>query len=63
MVQKMPFFLSRTLTLHSFTFNLRFFYGLRHKVRLNKTVWDFQFSIRFFFVKVYIFAQQNGWTL
>ena len=30
-----------------FIFNLRFFYGLRHKVRLSKTAWDFRFSIPF----------------
>ena len=32
------FFLSRAPTHHSFTFNLRFFYELKHKVRLSKTV-------------------------
>ena len=48
MLQKIPsdiingtenalFFLSRTLTHHSFTFNLRFLYELRYKVRLSKT--------------------------
>ena len=32
------FFLSRAPTHHSFTFNLRFLYELKHKVRLYKTV-------------------------
>ena len=32
------FFLSRAPTHHSFTFNLRFIYELKHKVRLSKTV-------------------------
>ena len=39
-------FVLLTVTHHSFTFNLRFFYGLRHKVRLSKT---FPFSIPFRF--------------
>ena len=38
------FFLSRAATHHSFTFNLRFLYELKHKVRLSKTVsWIFHF--------------------
>ena len=32
------FFLSRAPTHHSVTFNLRFFYELKHKVRLSKPV-------------------------
>ena len=32
------FFLSRAPTYHSFTFNLQFFYELKHKVRLSKTL-------------------------
>ena len=32
------FFPSRAPTHHSFTFNLRFLYELKHKVRLSKTV-------------------------
>ena len=58
------FFLSRAPTHHSFTFNLRFLYELKHKVRLSKTgcrLFDFRF--RFVFIKVYIFVQQNAWTL
>ena len=45
----MPFFLLQTPAHHSFTFKLRFFYGLRHKLRLSKTVWDFSFSFPFRF--------------
>ena len=58
------FFLSRAPTHHSFTFNLRFLYELKHKVRLSKTVFGiFHFRFRFVFIKVYIFVQQNVWTL
>ena len=58
------FFLWRAPTLHSFTFNLRFLYELKHKVRLTKTVCGiFHFSFRFVFIKVYIFVQQNAWSL
>ena len=62
---KMPsFFLSRAPTHHSFTFNLRFLYELKHKVRLSKTVCGiFHLRFRFVFIKVYIFVQQNAWTL
>ena len=59
-----PFFLSRAPTHHSFTFNLRFSYELKLKVCLSKTVCGiFFFLFRFVFVKVYIFVQQNAWTL
>ena len=58
------FFLSRAPTHHSFTFNLRFLYELKHKVRLSKTVWGiFHFRFPFVFIKVYIFVQENAWTL
>ena len=54
------FFLSRTPTHHSSTFNLRFLFGLKHKVRLSKTVCGiFHFQFRFIFIKVLIFIQQN----
>ena len=34
------------------------------KVRLSKTMRGiFHFGFRFGFIKVYVFAQQNGWTL
>ena len=54
MLQKnVLFFLSQAPTHHSFTFNSRLLYELRHKVRLSKTVWEififdcFKFSILF----------------
>ena len=57
-------FISPAPTHHSFTFNLRFLYELKHKVRLSKTVCEiFHFRFRFVFIKVYIFVQQNAWTL
>ena len=58
------FFLSRAPTYHSFTFNLRFLCELKHEVRPSKTVCGiFHFRFRFVFIKVYIFVQQNAWTL
>ena len=57
-------FLSRAPTPHSFTFNLRFLYELKDKVRLPKTVCGiFHFRFRFAFINTYIFVQQNAWTL
>ena len=54
------FFLSQAQTHHSFTFNLRFLYELKHKVCLSKTVYEiFHFGFPFVFIKVYIFVQQN----
>ena len=47
-------FLSRAPTHHSFTFNLRLLYELKHKIRLSKTVYGiFHFRFRFIFIKVY----------
>ena len=58
------FFLSRAPTHHSFTFNLRFLYELKYKVCLSETVrWIFHFRFRFLTIKVYVFVQQNEWTL
>ena len=48
--------------IHSFTFNLRFLYELKHKVRFSKSECGI-FQFRFVFGKVYIFAQQNTWSL
>ena len=59
-----PFFLSRAPTHYSYTFNLRFLYELKHKVCLSKTVCGiFHFRFHFVFIKVYIFVQQNAWSL
>ena len=61
---KNALFFSRAPTHHSFTFNLRFLYQLKHKVRLSKTVCGIShFLFRFVFIKVYIFVQQNAWIL
>ena len=58
------FFLSRTPTHHSFTFNLGFLNELKQKARLTKVVCGiFRFRFRFVFIKVYTFVQQNAWTL
>ena len=58
------FFLSRALTHDSFAFNLRFLYEVKHNFRLSKTVRGiFHFRFRFVFIKVYIFVQQNAWTI
>ena len=54
------FFLLQAPTHHSFTFNLRFLYELKHKVRLSKIVCGiFIFNSALFFFKVYIFVEQN----
>ena len=58
------FHLLRVSSHHSFTFNLRFLYELKNKVRLCKIVCGiFYFRFRFVFIKVYIFVQQKVWTL
>ena len=58
------FFLSRAPTHYSFTFNSRFLYELKHKVRLSKSVCGiFHFRFRHVFIKVYFFVQQKAWTL
>ena len=48
------FFLSSFPAHHSFTFNLRFLYELKRKIRLSKAVCGI--------FEVYIFVQQNAWT-
>ena len=56
-------FLWRGPTHHSFTFNLRFLYELKHKVCFSKTEYvAFHFRFHFIFIKVYIFVQQNPWV-
>ena len=58
-----PFF-SRAPTYLSLTFNLRFLYELKQKVRLSKTMCEiFHFRCRFVLMKVCIFLQQNAKTL
>ena len=56
-------FLSRAPT-HSFPFNLRFLCKLKDKVRLSKTACGIcPFRFHLVFIKIYIFVQQNAWTL
>ena len=60
------FFLSRAPTHHSFTFNLRFLYVLKHNVCLSKTVSGIShFRFRLVFIKVYICSTKciNSLTL
>ena len=58
------FFLLRAPTYHRFSFSLQFLDELRHKVCLSKIVCGvFHFWFCFVFIKVYIFVQQNAWTL
>ena len=58
------FFILRAPNHHIFTFNLWFLFKLNHKVCLPKTVCGiFQFRFCLVFIKVYIFVQQNAWTL
>ena len=58
------FLLSQAPTHHSFTFNLRFSYEMKDKVRLSKTAFEiFHFRFRFVFIEVYIFVQHHEWTL
>ena len=60
------FFLLGDQTQHSFTFTLRFSYELKHEDQgsFSKTVGEvFQFRFRFIFLTVYIFVQQNPWSL
>ena len=49
-------------THHSFTFNSRFLYELRHKVHISETVCEiFHFRFRLVFIKVkHSFASQNS---
>ena len=58
------FFLLRAPAHHSFIFNLQFLYELKQKFRLSKTMCGiFHLQFGFVFIKVYIFVQQNEWTL
>ena len=53
-------FLSQAPTHQGFTFNLRFLYKLKHKVRLLELICGISHCrFRFVFIEVYIFVQQN----
>ena len=54
------FFLSRSSTHHSFTFDLVFLYGLKHKVRLSKTVCGIFDSISFLLKFIILFNKMHG---
>ena len=55
--KKAHFFLSRFSADHSFTFNLRFFYQLKQKIRLSKNVCEiFHSRFRFIFIKDFFFS-------
>ena len=57
--RKCPLF-SRAPTHHSFTFNLRFLYELKHKFGLSKTICGiFHVQFSFIFIKVYFFCSKK----
>ena len=59
---KCTLFFSEAPSYHSFTFNSRFLYELKHKDSLSKSVcgiFHFRFRFRFVLVKVYILVQQK----
>ena len=63
-IQKLPSYFFHELQLISYIFNFQFLYGLKHKVHLSKNVCGiFHFRFCFVFIKVYISAQQNAWSL
>ena len=56
------FFLLRALTHHSFTFNLKFLYELKHKALLSKTVVGFSIfdSVLFLLKLIVLFDKMHG---
>ena len=66
MVKKCCFFLSRAPNHHNFTFNLKFLFELKQKVRLSKTVCRiFHFRFPSFLLKLYFCSTKimNSLTL
>ena len=58
------FFLSGAPVNHSFIFNLRLLFELKHKVRLSKSGCGiFHIRFCFVFIKVYFFVEQKGSAL
>ena len=56
------FFLSQAQIHHSFTFNLRLLYKLKHQVSLSKNLWGI-FQVRFYFVFIkfiFSFNKEHG---
>ena len=59
------FFLSRAPTHHSFTFNFRFLYELKHKVQISEAVggifhFRFLFVFSFSFSFIFLFNKKHG---
>ena len=56
------FFLSRAPTHHSFTFNSRFLYEMKHMVHLSKSVWEFFHfrSVSFLLKFIFLFNEKHG---
>ena len=55
------FFLSRTPAYFSFTYDSRYFYELKHKVRLFKAVCGiFNFRFHFVFIEICVFCSTNS---
>ena len=54
------FFLSRAPTHHSFTFHLRFFYEMKHRIRLSKTVCRIFHSVSFLLKFIFLFNKMYG---
>ena len=65
MLQKILFFLSQTLSHHSFNFNLWFLHELKHKIHhfFRSLCGILQFWFRLAFTKVSIFVQQKVLTV
>ena len=59
---KKSFFLLRVPTHHSFTFNLRFLYELKHKVCLSKPCVGFSIfdSVSFLLKFIFLFNKMHG---
>ena len=54
------FFLSRAQTHHSFTFNLRFLYEVKHKVRLSFVGFSIFDSVLFLLKFRFLFNKMHG---
>ena len=53
------FFLSRAPTHHNFTFNSRFLYELKHKVRISKTECGIFDSVSFLLKFIFLFSKKH----
>ena len=54
------FLLSKAPTHHSFTFNLRFLYELKHEFRLSETVCGIFDSVPFLLKFIFLFSKMHG---